>query len=172
MTIPDFDARGLLPPDSNGVGYQCQADEVQARFVTELGSPRWRVDLFDRWDLLRRGVRQLVPSARWWLWGCFVSNHAIPLFGDYETLSALVILPVAELPSDEAQGTMLLDFIQGALKNHRVDAARVFEFPQDNPHQLETIEALEYKYRPRATVGVADHSTKELESAGFLEVLP
>jgi hypothetical protein len=151
MTIPAFDGRGLLPPTTNGPGYTCSAEEVQTRFVTDLGSPEWRVGLFDGWDLLRRAVRQLVPSARWWLWGCFVSNHVAPLFGEHETLNALVILPVAELPSDEAQGTMLLNFIQGALQNHRVDAAWVFEFAPESPQHIETIENLEYKYRPRAT---------------------
>jgi hypothetical protein len=171
MTIPPFNERGLLPPTDTGAGYPCQADEVEKRLVTELGSPEWRVSLFEGWDLLRRGVRQIVPIARWWLWGCFVSNHVTPLYGEHETVSAIVILPAADVPSDET-GIMLLDFVQGALDRHRVDAGYVFEFGLGHPAHLETVDALEIKYRPRAMVGVADHRSGELVPAGFLEVLP
>ncbi len=67
---------------------------------------------------------------------------------------------------------MLLDFLQGALDKHRVDAGYVFEFAPNSPYRSETLEALEFKYRPRATLGVADHESMELVPAGFLEVLP
>ena len=169
--IAGFDDRGLLPPPPQDHGYGCTPAEIEQRFVTDLGSQQWRVDLFAGWDLLRGTVAQLVPSASWWLWGCFVSNHREPLFGELQDLSSVVILPVADLPSID-QGTMLMQWLQGAGSSHRVDVAVVFGFDVAHPDHLETVEALELKWRPRALSGVADHATRELVPAGFLEVLP
>lgn len=169
--IPEFDERGLLPAPPLGHGYTCTPAGVEQRFVVDLGSPRWRVDLFRGWDLLRGTVAQLVPTASWWLWGCFVSNHLEPLYREFQDLSSLVTLPVHDLPSTE-QGTMLLQWLQDARSTHRVDVATVFGFPVDHSEHLETVDALEMKWRPRALSNVADHDTRELVPAGFLEVLP
>jgi hypothetical protein len=61
--IPTFDARGLLPATEHGEGYLCTAEEIRQRFVAELGSPSWRVDLFAGWERLSGMVRSLVASA-------------------------------------------------------------------------------------------------------------
>jgi hypothetical protein len=168
--IPPFDSRGLLPPSPHGEGYQCTMEEIRQRLVLDLGSPVWRVELFAGLEKLTGMVWSMVPSAWWWLWGCFVSNHAEPLFGDLEVITALVVLPVADLPVRREHGEMLLHYIQGAEQTCRVDCAFVFEFPEGHERRLETVDALEMKYRDRATSGVADHGSMELVPAGFLEV--
>ena len=66
--------------------------------------------------MVKRAVGELVPTARWWLWGCFVSNHPDPLFGDAEVLSSLVILPVVDLP-DPNITLMMVQFLQAAESN-------------------------------------------------------
>lgn len=169
--IPGFDERGLLPPPPQDHGYTCTPIEVEQRFVLDLGSPGWRRELFQGWDLLRGTVAQLVPSACWWLWGCFVSNHAEPLYGEDQDLSSLVLLPTDDLPTPE-QVAMLFQWLQGARTTHGVDVAIVFGFPEGHPDHLETMDALEMKWRPRALSNVADHITRELVPAGFLEVVP
>jgi hypothetical protein len=172
MTIPAFDHRGLLPPNLNGAGYVCTPEEIETRLVGELGAPVWRLALYNGWDSVRRTVLSLAPTARWWLWGCFVSNHPEPLWGDLEVLSSIVILPVTELPRQLEHLELLMTFIQAAQTNYRVDVGAVFEFEPDDPNHLDTIDELEFKWRPRATLGIADHVTRVLEPAGFLEVLP
>jgi hypothetical protein len=168
--IPPFSESGLLPPDPMDQGYDCSAAEVEQRLVVELGSPDWRVRLFQGWEIVRRTVSELVPTARWWLWGCFISSHLDPLWGEDEVLSSLVILPVADLPKDNLTA-MLVSFLQVAPEQHYVDAAFVFDFAEGSDEHLETIDALEFKWRPRAILGVADHATGELEPAGFLEIV-
>ena len=169
--IPPFDDRGLLPSEPMNQGYGCTPAEVEQRFVIELGSPVWRARLFREWTLVSDAVRGVVPSARWWLWGCFVSNHPEPLWGESETMSSLVILPEPDLP-DPGVTAMLWHFLQSAHSEHSVDAPVVIDFSEDSDDRLETIEALEFKWRPRASLGIADHATKDLVPAGFLEILP
>jgi hypothetical protein len=168
--IPSFDSRGLLPPSAHGEGYLCTLGEVRQRFVVDLGSPPWRVELFAGLEKLTGVVWSMVPSAWWWLWGCFVSNHPGPLFGDREDVTAVVVLPVEDLPSQREHIEMLLTYIQAAQGTCRVDCGFVFEFPEGDPRRLETVDALEMEYRDRATSGVADHVSRELVPAGFLEV--
>jgi hypothetical protein len=86
-------------------------------------------------------------------------------------MSSLVILPEPDLP-DQGMTGMLLHFLQSAESDHSVDAPVVIDFSEDSADRLETIDALEFKWRPRASLGVADHATKDLVPAGFLEILP
>ena len=168
--IPPFDSRGLLPPSAHGEGYLCTAGEIRKRFVEDLGSPSWRVELFAGWEKLAGVVWSMVPSAWWWLWGCFVSNHPAPLFGEREVMTAVVVLPVADLPSQREHIEMLRTYIQGAQETCRVDCGFVIEFPEGDERRLDTTEDLEFKYRDRATSAVADHVSRDLVPAGFLEV--
>jgi hypothetical protein len=85
-----------------------RADEIKPKFVIELGSSAWRVELFEGWQGLAGMVRSMVPSAWWWLWGCFVSNHPVPLFGDRELIGAVVVLPLLDVPVQREHGEMLL----------------------------------------------------------------
>ena len=168
--IPDFNQDGLLHPPSTGFRIGARADEVRQRFVVERGSPDWRVRLFDGWDLVRNVVGEFFPSATWWLWGCFVSSHEHPVFGDDETCSAVVMLPVDELPSP-GQLAAAVGFLSSA-EQYGVDVGIVYEFDSGHPAHIDTIEALELVWRPRAIRGFADHVTKELVPAGFPEVTP
>ncbi len=169
--IPPFTPEGLLPPTDHGEPYACTRDEIEQRFVIERGSPQWRVTLFDGWDLVSVAVADLVPGATWWLWGCFVSAHEDPLFGDAESLSALVLLPVASMPASPGQRAVLVDFLHAAEQNYRVDVRIVFEYEREHPSYVDvTQEALEFRWRPSASLGVADHTTKELVPAGFVKV--
>lgn len=113
MTVPAFDERGLLPPTEHGEGYVCTPSEIRQRFVVELGDTVWRASLFQGWDELRPG-RSVVPSAWWWLWGCFVSDHVRPLWGDDEVRDAVVVLAVQELVRKPEHGEMVLSVVQGA----------------------------------------------------------
>jgi hypothetical protein len=150
----------------------CTVAEVRQRFVDDLGAPSWRVTLFDGWDILRRGVAVFVPSARWWLWDCFISDHTEPLFGESETMQAVVILPAAHLPREEHEIAMLVDFIRSAQGRHGVDLTMVLEYPPGHPDNIETMDALEGRWRPRAVLNVADHVTRVRVPAGFVEVQP
>jgi hypothetical protein len=167
--IPPFDEHGLLPPSD--FPYQTTMDEIEQRFVLDVGSAAWRVELLDGFKLVCSAVGGTVPSARWWLWGCFVSNHAEPVMGNNQVMNSLAILPVRDLPQSDAGLAMLVGFLQVAERNHRVDAPWVYEFEPGDDGNLDTMEALE-KWRPRAQVGIADHSTRDLVPAGFVEVLP
>jgi hypothetical protein len=169
--IPAFGTGGLLPPNSNNNPYPCTAEEVRARFVEELGSPEWRVALYEGWDLLRRGVGNLVPSARWWLWGCFISSHLEPLFGEHESLQAVVFLPVFDIPKTDHEQAMLVDFLRSAHARH-VDVTPLYEHAIDHPDYVEIIDAVEFKWLPRASKNIADHVERDLVPAGFVEVLP
>jgi hypothetical protein len=170
--MPPFEPTGLLPPTTNGVPYVCTVDEVRKRFVEEVGAPPWRVYLFDRWELLRRSIGLVVPSARWWLWGCFISAHRTPQFGDYETIQAILLVPAADLPTADDQVALLVNSIRSAQEYHRVDLSIVVEFPPGDPRNIETMDALETKWRPRAVLNVADHASGEHVPAGFVEVQP
>ncbi len=101
--IPPFDRRGLLPLMGADEPYRCSVGEVKQRLVTDRGLPEWRRSLFDGWDLLQRSVGVRVPSTRWWLWGCFVSDHAEPLDGEYQTVNALAFIPTVDLPPNLAR---------------------------------------------------------------------
>lgn len=170
--IPPFAPTGLLPPGPLDAGFVCTRDEVLDRFATPHAIPGWRKALFEAWDLVREATAEVVPSAVWWLWGCAVSNHAEPLFGDDETLSAVVILPMTDLPVELPRRAMLIDFLRTAEVHHRVDVGIVYQFDSDHPDALFTVEALEWRWRRRASHGIADHVTRELVPAGFLEVQP
>lgn len=168
--IPPFGDSGLLP-SSDGLPYPTTMDEVERRFVLDRGSIAWRVELFSGFKIVHAAVIEIVPSARWWLWGCFVSNHREPAMGNNQVISALTILPEPELRVlGSARLAMLLAFLQAAEKNYRVDAAIVFEFQPDDDRRIETMDALEGKWRPRAERGDADHSGGELVPAGFVEL--
>jgi hypothetical protein len=169
--IPEFGSGGLLPPAPGDQGYRCTLSEVEKRFVLDIGSPDWRTELFRNWSGLRVAVGEMVLSAWWWLWGCFISNHREPLFGDLEVLSSLVILPVVDLP-DINLITMVVHSLQAAESNFKVDASYVFEFPAGDENVIETMEALEFLYRPRVSRGIEDHESKVLVPAGFIEVGP
>jgi hypothetical protein len=166
--LPDFTPGGLLPPGAAGRPYATDPDEIKARFVIERGSPAWRVDLFARWSDVRSVVAELCPGATWWLWGCFVSSHDEPLFGEHETLSAMVLLPAGELTS-VAVSQALVSFLARAEEQHRVDVRPVFAFDVGDPRSLETVAMVE-RWRAQAAVNVADHTTMELVTAGWLEV--
>lgn len=168
--LPEFTAGGLLPPRDDGRPYQTDMDEIRQRFVLERGSPRWRAALFDGWSNVRSVVAELCPGATWWLWGCFVSSHDEPLFGDHESLSTMVILPARELTNSALTQT-LVSFLAGAEEQHRVDVRRVVAFDADDPRYLDTVD-LVARWRAQARVNVADHTTKELVPAGWLEVRP
>ncbi len=90
--------------------------------------------------------------------------------GNNQVMSALAILPGPGLRTLGPRLTMLVGFLQAAEINHRVDAAIVYEFEPGDDRNIETIEAIEGKWRPRAQVGVADRSTGVLVPAGFVEV--
>ncbi|MHB8246133.1 MAG: DUF6932 family protein [Acidimicrobiales bacterium] len=167
--IPPFDDRGLLP--SSDLPYSTTMDEVEQRFVVELDSPAWRVELFDGFKLVHAAVAESVPSAYWWLWGCFVSNHQDPVMGNSQVMNSLAILPVRDLPLSPAGLAMVVGFLQVAEINHRVDAPMVYEFDPGDEQNIDTMEALE-KWRPRAEMGVADHGSGLLVPARFLELLP
>lgn len=171
--IPPFTTDGLLPPSLDGRGHECSPTDVRQRFVDDLDAPAWRVSLFEGWNEIRAGVSRLVPESRWWLWSCFVSNHPVPLFGEAETLEALVILPVQSVPTSDAELSLLSAALDpGRAQNVlRVVLAVVYEHPPNHPDRIESIEALEYKWRPRAILNVADHNSRDLVPAGFLEVV-
>jgi hypothetical protein len=169
--IPEFAGTGLLPPEPLGRGYICTPTEIEQRFVKDLGSPEWRSRLFRGWHTVREQVGETVPSASWWIWGCFVSNHPEPVWGDGEKLSCITILPESEVAGEE-RALMLEAYLGAAMDNHSVDAGLVIRFDDGTAESLDTLDVLEGKWRPRATRGFADHSTRELVPAGFLEVLP
>ncbi len=171
--IPPFAANGLLPPLPNEAAYACTRDEILKRFVDAPNVPRWRAELFRSWDLVRAVTADVAPSTVWWLWGCAVSEHPEPVFGDHEVLDALAILPLTELAQDDVRAAMIVGFLQAAPERHRVDVRIVYEFERDHPDYVPfTVGALEGKYRPQASRGIADHRTKVLVDAGFLEVRP
>lgn len=159
-----------LPPGEGP--YQTDMIELEARFVTGLGSPSWRVELFDSFSAVRGTVGAALPSARWLLWGCFVSAHREALDGDSQVLSALAILPGVDVESLGGQLPMLIIFLQTAEAQHKVDAGFVFEFAAGDDRNLDTMEALEAKWLPRARRGVADHASRVLVPAGYVEVAP
>jgi hypothetical protein len=78
--------------------------------------------------LVRSAVAGTVHSARWWLWGSFVSNHVEAVTATDQVMKSLVILPVRDLPQSDGGLAMLVGFRQVAERNHRVDAPRVYEF--------------------------------------------
>jgi hypothetical protein len=53
-----------------------------------------------------------------------------------------------------------------------VDVTPIFEHLPEHPDHLEAVDVREFKWRPRAAMNVADHRTKELVPAGFVEVRP
>ncbi len=171
--IPPFDPEtGLLPPHPDGFGYPCSAEDVRVRLVEDLGSTPWRVELFDGWRRLHAGIADLVPSARWWLWGCFVTSHAEPLWADRQWVDCLVQIEVSDLPAPEARQDQLAALVDtGWAQQLRVDLAVVYVYPTTHPGNLVSVEMLESKWRPRATVNIADHEAMELVPAGFLEVV-
>jgi hypothetical protein len=168
--IPSFDTSGLLPPSPGDQPYPATMDELDRRFVLDLGSLAWRVELRDGFQVVRAAVADFVPSARWWLWGCFISSHAEPAMGNHQVMSALVILPESEVRTLGARLPVLVTFLQVAETQHRVDAAMVYEFEPGDERNIDTMDAMEGKWRLRARVGVADHGTGELVPAGFVEV--
>lgn len=167
--IPEFGAGGLLPPNEGSAPYVCNPEEVEQRLVTDLGAPDWRVRLFQGWSTVRATASELAPTARWWLWGCFVSNHSDPLFGADEVLDCLVILPSSEV-RDDGLADMLISYLQAAVREHAVDARWVIDFPNGSEEWIDTFQAIEFKWRGQASMGIADHISKELVPAGFLEV--
>ncbi len=52
-----------------------------------------------------------------------------------------------------------------------MDVRRVVAFDADDPRYLDTVD-LVARWRAQARVNVADHTTKELVPAGWLEVRP
>lgn len=100
-----------------------------------------------------------------------MTSHEQPIFGDDETISAVVMLPVRELP-DRGQLTAVVSFLRSAGEQQGVDIGIVYEFEPDHPAYVDTMDELEWKWRPRAAAGFADHMTKELVPAGYLEVRP
>lgn len=170
--IPEFDPRGLLSLPADGLPFATSLDEIERRLVIDLGSPEWRVRLFSGLKVVHATVASLVPSARWWLWGCFVSNHPEPLDGKHQVISALTVLPDVEFHDLGDREPALVTFLRVAEQTYKVDAGIVIEFEPGDDRNLETMDAMEGKWRPRAQRGVADHSTRLLEPAGYVEVLP
>jgi hypothetical protein len=89
-----------------------------------------------------------------------------------ERVQALVILPVLDMPSERGQQILLAAILRSAQDEHHCDLGVVYDFPSDRDEHLESVWALEEKWRPRAATGVPDHATGELADAGFLEVAP
>lgn len=162
--LPEFSPGGLLPPSASGEPYSATIDEIRIVFVEPFPDAPWRLDLFRQWALVRAFVESMIPGARWWLWGCFVSNHEEPLFGEYQSLSSLVFLPPVVDLSNEQVGT-LIHFLQGAEERRRVDVAILF-----NEIQTQSFAEAVAKWRRRAQRGVAHHMSKELVDCGFVEV--
>lgn len=168
--IPPFGSNGLLQPTEGDVPYECTVDEVRERLVVEPGGQAWRSELFESWELLFLAVRNVVPSARWWLWGNLVSNHPEPLFGPHQTVDAATLLPAGDLPTTGPELTMLVDFLRTAHLRHRVDVTTVFLFAPDDPRHLSGVAVLE-EARARAARNIADYESKLLIPAGFVEVM-
>lgn len=166
--LPDFDERGLLPPTPDGSPYRCSVLDVEQRFVA--GQQPWRRELFDGWDILRSGVAVLAPATRWWLWGNFISAHEEPLYGDAQTIDAIALLTAEQI--QPALLPMLADFFRTAQALHRTDATPLLEFDEGDPRNEEIRDMLATKWLPRATRNIANYESRDLESAGFVEVLP
>jgi hypothetical protein len=97
VELPPFDDRGVLPATDHGAPYRISAEDLERRFVAELGSASWRRRLMAGWKELAALVWDDCPGAYWWIWGGFVTNHPEPRFGDHESLTCAVFLQHAEL---------------------------------------------------------------------------
>jgi hypothetical protein len=166
-SIPPFTAEGLLPPDPHDAPYVCTVADVRKRFVDDLGAPSWRVELFEGWDTVRRGIAAVVPNAYWWLWGCFISSHDEPYHGDLEVMSALVHLPAT--PGLAESISVVAGYLRDAEQRHRLDVERIWHPDGGTP---DAVWMMDEKCRPRAIAGVGDHSTGNLVHCGFVEVQP
>ncbi|HWI05498.1 MAG TPA: hypothetical protein VNT52_16955 [Acidimicrobiales bacterium] len=141
---------------------------MRTRFVDDLGSPPWRERLMDGWANLANVVWDACPSSYWWIWGPFVSATQLPRFGDQETLTALVFLPVSELISlPEHRHGLLMHALQAAIPLYSVDAGWVYVFSLDDPESAETATVVESKWRPRATYSPLDDDPVPV---GYIEV--
>ena len=170
MMLPEFNRDGVLPPTANGRPYRCTLEALEARFVDGFKGAAWRRVLFQGWDLLRQSVSADAPTSRWWLWGGFVSAREEPLFGESETLDALLIVAASD-----ARDPVALARIEAAWRSapelHRVDVHNVvFEFPEGDDRSVVTEAAID-KYRSRATRVIMNDVTRQQVAAGFVEVL-
>jgi len=107
--IPDFaDGTWYLP---HGI-HTAQLDEVEGRFVTTAPFPSERRDVFDAFLLWHRIVSGILPTARFWLDGGFVTHKpwAAPSDVDVTVMARpdeLNNLSVAEQTELERQFTVI-----------------------------------------------------------------
>ena len=169
--LPPFTSEGVLPPTADGAPYPGSRDEVETQFVIGLGNPPWRRALFDGWDLLRSSVAQLVPSARWWLWGSLITNVPEPLFGHRATLRAVVRVDIEALPRTAGGLALLVASIHSAETLHRVDASLAIGYPPHDPRSPDAVADLA-NWQHQAGRAIVDLQSREMIPAGFIEVQP
>lgn len=169
--FPGFTPAGLLPPTADDEPYPYSLQDVRKVFVDDLGAPEWRHRLYESLELLHTAVATIVPTARWWLWGCFVSNHLSPAWGDLERLDLLVLLDVQDLPTAEHELEMLMGLVRSSGERHPVNLSPVYLYPAGHPGTVAS-ESVLSKYRARAVKGIADHGSMDLVPAGYTEVQP
>jgi hypothetical protein len=144
--------------------------ELENRFVLDLGAPPWRRVLWDGLELLSMSIKIAAPNARWWVWGSFTTNRAAPLFGARESLDVALIVPADVI--GRAEASLLWATRRSALEDHMVDVHElVFEFASDHPYRFVTDAALT-KMRSRASRTIMDDGTWDQIDAGFVEVQP
>lgn len=166
--LPSFEGRGVLPPTADGSPYSCELAEMRSRFVEDLASPAWRLRLMNGWTNLASVVWDACPSSYWWVWGPFVTATQLPRFGDEETLTALVFLPVSELiVLPEHHYGLLMHALQAAISLYSVNAGWVYEHPPDDAVMADMSAVVESKWRPRATHSPIDDDSLPV---GFIEV--
>ena len=144
--LPPFTAAGLLPAHPHGWPYSATMDEIRSELVVAPAGTEWREPLFAGWSSLVRTANLLVPGSRWWMWGELCTNHAVSRFGDRSTVNALLIVPEKAATWDAITDMCLI--LRHASESHRVDADFVVEF--DGDKYVETMKALDMKWRPRA----------------------
>lgn len=171
ILLPPFTSAGVLPPTADGSPHTCSRDEVEQHFVTAFPDAAWRRSLFDGWDLLRSSIAQLVPDARWWLWGSLITAVPEPLFGQRAVVRAVVLTELSRLPRDRAALNLLVGSVFSAEDLHRVDASLWISYPPGDSrrpaaeHDLRT-------WRHQAGQAIVDLESREMIPAGFIEVQP
>lgn len=164
--LPPFDHRGLLPPTSNGAPYSCTVEELRQLCVIDMGSPGWRVRLMNGWEQLRLTVSTLVPGTSWWVWGDLCTANAEPRFGDTSRVNGLAFLSARDVSLQHLTAAVTVLNSGGA--GFYTDAGYVLENEGDPNSMATAMDAVESKWRPRATRWVFDDDGVDV---GFIEVL-
>ena len=169
--LPRFNDSGVLPPAPDGSPYLCSRDEVEQHFVINFGDALWRRTLFDGWDLLRSSIAQLVPNARWWLWGSLITATPEPLFGDRAFTRGVVLIDLADLPRDSPARNLLAGSVFSAEQLHQVDASLWVGYPTHDPRRRAADDDLR-NWRHQASRAIVDLQSREMIPAGYIEVQP